>query len=1391
MTISKRIVSIFLCLILAVTNFAVIAGAEEVAPPDAVYLENGLRLKLTTVYEETAYMVSQSEKKLSGDIVIPEEYMGVPIRKINSSAFSYCDDVTSVTMPDTVWEIMDGAFNSCPNLKWINISKGVIDIDNNAFLAMHGLEELRMGGELNGEGRRFSYNTGFTTGVQLGYMNYFVRDGILFSNDSLYLTSSGYKSFDNIKIEYYPQGRKNEIYKIPNDVVSTDLYCFLSPVYLRTLVVPLSVRSFTTKTLYYYDSNARDKLSGPVNVVFQHDNLPESVKGWYYNDAGVKKSVTVPLYAEGGFLYDSWDGSQLIFKNDAVCAGFAEKNIAKDAKSGDGGTELPSFVVAPKATDELKLDTFIDEIDLDDTVTIFATQSPLDTTDDLEFSTADENIAAFDGFSRGYLSGVSVGTTTYYVKSGDKVVQHDITVTCDHIDRNGNSTLSEWTQTKAPTCTEDGVEVITCAQEGCKQVVETRAIDKLNHTKNGVSAYEFVKAVDATCEEGGYTLEKCSLCNNEQEVDIVTALGHDYATGDDWTIDKDAECTEAGSKSHHCSRCESKIDITGIPALNHTHKDGSSAYKSNITRNPDCTNEGERTFTCSLCSDAYKETIKANGHTETAVVTAPTCTEKGYTTYTCSVCGEARVTDYVDALGHNEVVDKAVEPNCTETGLTKGVHCSVCSDVLIAQEIVPALGHTEVVDKPVAPTCTETGLTEGKHCSVCNEVLVAQETVPSTGHSYGGWVIDVNPTCTEVGSKHKTCSKCSDVKTEEISSLGHIYSTKFTVDVEATCYAEGSKSYHCTNDGCESKTEITVIPTLEHEYGDWVIDTPATCEKCGSRHKTCINCPDTVTETIVSTGHSESDWIIGEEAKCGVAGYEYKVCTVCGNETERKELPALEHDFSGEWITTVPATCQTTGQKYTVCKNCSAECWGSIPVDKNNHANVVIDKAIEPTCTSDGLTEGSHCSECTKVIVKQQVVPALGHTSSDWIVDVVATCSSVGSKYKECTVCHEKLDSEVVPVIPHKYSNWETINEPTCAVDGLKRGVCSCGDTVDKVIPAYGHTYSSEWTIDKVATCTENGSKSHHCINKGCDSKSDVTVITTTHNEKAVVTAPTCTEKGYTTFTCTVCGNTRKADYVNAKGHRETNWLVDKTPTCTSTGSKHIECADCGITIETATTSKLPHTEGKWITDKKATTSSDGKKHLECKICGATMKTATIKQLACSKPKLSKIENTSSGVKISWNKTSGADSYRVYRKTSKSGWKHIGSTSKLYYTDKTAKSGTKYYYAVKARNEVGNSNLSSSKSIYHLADPTLKTPTSSRSGITLKWNRITGAQGYVIYRKTADGSYKKIATVKGSTKVSYVDKSAKKGKKYTYKVKAYYSKTYSAYSNTKTIKDKY
>ena len=174
-----------------------------------------------------------------------------------------------------------------------------------------------------------------------------------------------------------------------------------------------------------------------------------------------------------------------------------------------------------------------------------------------------------------------------------------------------------------------------------------------------------------------------------------------------------------------------------------------------------------------------------------------TCTEAGTATYTCTKCGDSYTED-VPAKGHTEVIDAAVEPTCTETGLSEGKHCSVCNEVLVKQNVVPAKGHTEVIDAAVEPTCTETGLTEGKHCSVCNEVLVAQNVIPAKGHTE---VIDaaVEPTCTETGlAEGKHCSVCNEVLVAQtvIDKLPHDF---------------GNNLEYCAN-GCGTKNPNYVPP---------------------------------------------------------------------------------------------------------------------------------------------------------------------------------------------------------------------------------------------------------------------------------------------------------------------------------------------------------------------------------------------------------------------------------------------------------------------------------------------------------------------------------------------------------------------------------------------------
>ncbi len=182
----------------------------------------------------------------------------------------------------------------------------------------------------------------------------------------------------------------------------------------------------------------------------------------------------------------------------------------------------------------------------------------------------------------------------------------------------------------------------------------------------------------------------------------------------------------------------------------------------------------------------------------------------------------------------------------------------------------------------------------------------------------------------------------------------------------------------------------------------------------------------------------------------------------------------------------------------------------------------------------------------------------------------------------------------------------------------------------------------------------------------------------------------------------------------------------------------------------------------------------------------------SIKRL--SAPKLKSIKNATSGVTIKWGKVTGASKYIVMRKVrGSSKWEEITTTKSTSFTDKTAKAGKIYTYTVKAGySDYRSIYIADGLKIKRLSRPSLSSVKSAKKGITFKWKEVTGASGYLVYRKTGSGDWEEIAKVTGASTVSYVDKTAKKGKTYYYSVRAYSGSYKSAY-NTKglKIKDKY
>ena len=396
--------------------------------------------------------------------------------------------------------------------------------------------------------------------------------------------------------------------------------------------------------------------------------------------------------------------------------------------------------------------------------------------------------------------------------------------------------FGDWTQTKAPTCTEAGEETRSCA---CGEI-ETREVAALDH-----SFGEWTQTKAPTSTEAGEEERTCATCGYTETREIP-ALDHSFG---DWTQTKAPTCTEAGEEARSCATC-GYTETREVAALGHklTHIPGKAAT---------CTADGNVAYwSCSQCEKLFADeksttvttleqvTLKATGHhfgdwTQTK---APTCTEVGTETRSCA-CGVTEGRSIL-ALGH----------------------------------------HFGDWTQTKAPTCTEVG-TETRSCA-CG--VTEGRSILALGHSFGGWMQTKAPTCTEAGVQTRSCA-CGVTETRVVAVLAH----KLThiSGKAATCTADGNEE-HWTCSQCKNRfadengtTKTTLgrvtLKATGHHFGEWKQTKAPTCTEAGVETRSCT-CDVTETREAAALGHKLT-YVPAKEATATSEGnIEYYVCSECG-----------------------------------------------------------------------------------------------------------------------------------------------------------------------------------------------------------------------------------------------------------------------------------------------------------------------------------------------------------------------------------------------------------------------------------------------------------------------------------------------------------------------------
>lgn len=802
-----------------------------------------------------------------------------------------------------------------------------------------------------------------------------------------------------------------------------------------------------------------------------------------------------------------------------------------------------------------------------------------------------------------------------------------------------------------------------------------------------------------------------------------------------------------------------------------------------------CTTDGEKSFTCDKCGQASTGVIPATGHKLTVKDHKDaTCNEKGYDVQVCSVCNEEIRTELeIDLNAHKYDEGKVIEPTCSRDGYTVYT-CAVCGNTK-RENIIPHKEHV-MEDIVVPATCQIQGYTIHQ-CKNCDYTYYDTYTDPLE-HDYEATV--KAPACTERGYTVYTCKNCGYTYTDNyVGASGHKYTKKV---VAPTCVSRGYTENIC--DVCGNEYVSDYKSATGHTYKRTVKDP--TCTEEGYTLLTCENCDyETKSDIRRAKGHNYEETIT--ESTCTTKGFITYTCTDCGDSYKGKETDLAPHKWDKGTVTK-QATYLSKGTIEYKCADCDAKYTEEIPMSGQTalsdctvtlsyrktaydgkektpkitvkNSNGIVSEEDYTVTYADNVNAGN-----AKVIITAKTgdVSIKGTVEKGFTIAKAKQSVSAASTDEQIHVkASTEIQADGIGDISLKTSTPDLVDINETTVTGKKAGLALIKVTV-----------SGDANHEEASTMVAVGVNENHVIEQMIENQKTLENGDVKYDEvqrctlcKEEISRATRTLKNIKSCEVKLAASTYVYDGKEVKP--EVTVLLEDT------------------TLSEGTDYRLEYQDNNRVGE--ASVSVTG--------IGNYTDTKTVSFQIVEKPKqptapviekldtvnITSIANAKKGIKLTWNRVSGAQGYIIYRAYGKGGYKAIktvtnGATAA--YTDTGATTnGGKYTYAVCAyKGSIKGAYVG--KTYYYLKQNRISSVKNNASKkATVKWTRNTKANGYQVNYKT--GKKQKTITVKSNKTLNKVLKSLKKKATYSVKVRSYKKVSgvtyYSEWSSAKKVKIK-